>query len=54
MYLGVMLGGHFQMHTNFTIEMKFHVATPEGAAEAMSGLVFVVRSSDDIERSVAS
>ena len=47
--IGILKNGAFQSHTNFCMEVVHRVQSPEGAAP-MFGFVFLVRSTDQVER----
>ena len=48
--IGVIRGGEFESHTNFTIEILHAVRSPEKAPLRMLGFVYKIRSTDGVER----
>ena len=51
-YLGLIRGSQFVRYTNFDIEVLFSATTPTGISPPLSGFVFLVRSTDGMERLV--
>lgn len=49
-YLGLIRGSQFVRYTNFDIEVLFSATTPRGVSPPLSGFVFLVRSTDGMER----
>ena len=48
--IGVIRGGEFESHTNFTVEILHAIRSPEKAPLRMLGFAFMIKSTDGVQR----